>query len=1372
MNTGGDAAGDTLFSIEHVIGSDLNDVLTGDASNNTLTGGLGDDTLEGGGGSDLLDGGAGIDTASYAGATNIVTVNLDTNSATGIDIGTDKLASIENVVGSDQNDTIIGNNNVNVLDGGLGDDTLTGGESSDTFIIRSNGGSDTITDFNVQLDVLDFSNVAGVTNFTEAWATLKMTPHVNPAVSHWFDFGGGNELLLYNAFGAFSEANFAFAPTDISLNVQDQNDVTVSEALAVGASVGTLIGKDDHDSGEALIYKIANDPSGLFDIKNDQLVLKAGLDFEGKASHSIDVRVYDSTGASYLETLTVNVTDANDAPTDILIDEDTITEIAAIGDVVGTLSAADQDVPANTFTYTLVNDAGGLFVLDGDKIEVAGTLDFEGNAVHTITVLVEDGNGGSFTRNIDINIEDAVEGFGVDGYVSGAKVFYDTTVNHKFDGGEVNTTTGANGQFALKASGSGDLYLIGGTDISTGEDFHGLMRAPNGATVITPLTTLWAYLIPLTGDIDTAHQATGTALGFDANNFNLRTYDPITAALSSFPAVSAAGASLTKAAMQVQNTIGLVTSILLESGVSADDAAHVAAQAVAQLVFENIGNTVDFNDPFNMGIVLARGETIGGFTIDDQADAAAVLATINAAVMAQAGTGVTLLQNLAKVTAVVHLAAEDFENGYDASIDDTYNSGTLPALISGQTAENVEGFNTADTVSGTADADVLFGYGGKDTLNGLAGNDVLDGGEGNDTLNGGDGRDVLIGGAGSDTIDGGIWFDNLSGASFGDFDVISFADLPAMSVWLAFKSSQEMFTLSGYVDDIDHVEGIIGSKYQDVLRGGANDYLETFQGGDGNDIIDGFGGLDRAIYSDAKDVFVTGNGITVDLAKGEVTSSLIGIGNDTITGIEEIVGTAFKDTYNAAGFGNFSTNAGSRGTYNSFTPGNGDDLIIGNGNTQLDYSDGAHGISIDLTTGKFVGGLGFGTDTFTGVNRVRGTAFDDVLTGGQDAYGQPAVSEVYTGGGGNDKITGGSGFDIANFAFATGAYNVGITVNLAAGTVTGDATQVGTDTLRGIEGIIGTAEIDTYNAVGFGTTSDNAAAFNILIDEFEGGAGNDIITGSGLTRLSYINATAGMTIDLSAGLNTPYFIEGNNSVGKDSIQGGVMSVRGTRFDDTLIGFDNGTNTAQFFEAADGNDIIDGKGGYDIASYLWDTSVKAGITVYLAAGTVRGQGGSSKLLANRHRHAARRRRRARHELRRLFRRDRLQYGDRREQGQLLLEGGHDDRFQYLRRRWRQRYGNSVTAQLASNMAPPQAASRSRSRTTPPARALRPAISRSASTSSTAASRTFAARATTTSLRATITPIASKARAATTSFAAARAAISSTAANTWTASAPAA
>ncbi|MGF1490171.1 MAG: hypothetical protein ACFBSE_24035, partial [Prochloraceae cyanobacterium] len=117
----GDAEGDILIGIENLEGSSFNDTLIGDS---------GDNELRGRDGADLIDGGSGSDTAIYRSSSS-VNINLVTGLGSGGRAAGDTLIGIENVVGSEFSDTLIGDNSDNVFEGRGGADLIDGGAGND-----------------------------------------------------------------------------------------------------------------------------------------------------------------------------------------------------------------------------------------------------------------------------------------------------------------------------------------------------------------------------------------------------------------------------------------------------------------------------------------------------------------------------------------------------------------------------------------------------------------------------------------------------------------------------------------------------------------------------------------------------------------------------------------------------------------------------------------------------------------------------------------------------------------------------------------------------------------------------------------------------------------------------------------------------------------------------------------------------------------------------------------------------------------------------------------------------------------------------------------------------------------------------------------
>ena len=108
-------------------------------------------------------------------------------------------------------------------------------------------------------------------------------------------------------------------------------------------------------------------------------------------------------------------------------------------------------------------------------------------------------------------------------------------------------------------------------------------------------------------------------------------------------------------------------------------------------------------------------------------------------------------------------------------------------------------------------------------------------------------------------------------------------------------------------------------------------------------------------------------------------------------------------------------NVGNNGTFNEIEGGGGNDTITGNGNTRIAFYSALDGVTADLSTGISHGTVAgdianVGTDTFTGVNAVAGSAFNDIITGSNNAAN---TAEEFAGRAGDDHIDGLGGFDRA-----------------------------------------------------------------------------------------------------------------------------------------------------------------------------------------------------------------------------------------------------------------------------------------------------------------------------------------------------------------------
>ena len=164
----------------------------------------------------------------------------------------------------------------------------------------------------------------------------------------------------------------AFTSTNEPVTVAENASGEISGYKAVAAD----------PEGVTVTYSLQDDQDGRFSINSETGVISTkGLDYENSGdghSYTLTVVASDATSHTTTQTITVNVTDVNEAPvfsstnSDVSIAENTKGEIAGY-----TAVAADPE--GATVTYSLQDDQGGLFSINSETgiISLTKALDYE-----------------------------------------------------------------------------------------------------------------------------------------------------------------------------------------------------------------------------------------------------------------------------------------------------------------------------------------------------------------------------------------------------------------------------------------------------------------------------------------------------------------------------------------------------------------------------------------------------------------------------------------------------------------------------------------------------------------------------------------------------------------------------------------------------------------------------------------------------------------------------------------------------------------------------------------------------------------------------------------------------------------------------------
>jgi Ca2+-binding RTX toxin-like protein len=902
--SGGDAAGDTLFGIENVVGSGQADILLGDGNANVLTGGGGNDVLNGRGGIDTMAGGAGddryvVDTTSdavvesdgegtdtvesavsYTLGANVENLTLTGPAVTGAG------NTLDNVItGNASNNTLSGNAGHDTLDGGAGNDTLVGGIGNDTYVVDVLG--DTVVE---QTGEGDDTIRTSLTSYT---------------------LGSNLENLVFTATGTFTGTGN-----------------TAANSIIGGVGNDKLDGK----AGADTLIGLAGDDSYVVDSAGDQVIEAAG---EG----------VDTVSASISYTLSANLENLM---------------LAGSSSINGTGNEGDNRITGNNGANTLAG-GGGNDVLDGvsGADRMIGGIGNDGYLINSSDdVVVELAGEGidSVSSSRSYTLTDNVENLTLTGTAGFTGIGNDENniiagnsgANILEGRGGDDTLDGRTGNDTMRGGTGDDIYVVGESGDKVEEN------AGEGTdTVRTAMSsyTLSANVEKLVYTGKSNFTGTGNA---EANE--------ITSGSGNDTLDGQGGADVLNGG--AGNDIYVVDDagdVIVET-TGSDTVRTTLSSYTLDTLLENLeyrgtgafagtGNALANRITGNDGNDTLDGAAGVDTLIGGKGDDTYVTDTNNDVVTEAAGEG----------TDTVSTSSSSYTLG--ANLENLTYSGSGAFTGNGNTLANViRGGAGNDTLDGLAGADELIGLGGDDIYVVNDGGDVVveAAGEGSDTVRasisyalgdnveklvltgtgvingtGNDLANTLTGNSGANRLDGGAGADTMSGGSGNDAyivddagDVVTESSSSSGGIDLI-ETLLASYTLKTGVENLTFTgTGAFSGKGNgnaNAITGGTGD--DTLDGSSGNDTLTGLGGDDTyyvdsggdvvfeavnggndAVISSASSYTLAANVETLRLG-GDAT---IGIGNalantvvgnsksntlDGGAGVDKLTGGAGNDTF-------------------------------------------------------------------------------------------------------------------------------------------------------------------------------------------------------------------------------------------------------------------------------------------------------------------------------------------------------------------------------------------------------------------------------------------------------------------------------------------
>lgn len=416
-----DAGGGT----DTILGNDLDNIVVKIYGNGVIKTFGGNDTVYAGdnrvsGLDRVIDGGEGEDTVVYAGTKSEYQVSI-TGGLIKVGTATDTLSNVEfikfddvTIRTSDLSELrTISVDPVNVIEG----DT----NRNINVTIRLDAPATSSVTMNYQtsngtaLVSADYVAVNG--NLSFAPGDQEKTIPIELIGDTNFENDENFKISFSNVSGAlFSNGNTSSTVQVTITNDDNVTPVSNNDIVSTEFGTSTLIDvlSNDTDANGTLdasaIIVVSAAANGVAVIENGEIKYTPNPDFSGTDTFSYTVQ--DNEGATSNEaTVTVSVTPStNQAPLAVSLSPDAIPENVNSATVIGALAITDPDA-GDTHTLSLIDDAGGLFALDGTNLVVNGNLNFETAASHDITVRATDAAGLSVDQMLTVTVNNLLETF-------------------------------------------------------------------------------------------------------------------------------------------------------------------------------------------------------------------------------------------------------------------------------------------------------------------------------------------------------------------------------------------------------------------------------------------------------------------------------------------------------------------------------------------------------------------------------------------------------------------------------------------------------------------------------------------------------------------------------------------------------------------------------------------------------------------------------------------------------------------------------------------------------------------------------------------------------------------------------------------------